>query len=94
MVKRKAEVSIDEWLGGGAPIPAENPTAAVLGEGNPTASIDPTVEAALPISAPEVATELAPAKPLTVPTSEVVTSVEDEGHWFWALLEEAGYERW
>ena len=94
MVKRKAEVSIDEWLGGRPSIPVDRPTATVAAEGNPTASSDPTVEVTFPISTPEVSTESVPAGPVIVPAAEKVVSVEDEDHWFWALSEEAGYERW
>ena len=89
MVKRKAEVSIDEWLGGRTSIPVDSPTAAVPVEGNPTTSNDPTVEVTFPITAPEASTESVPAEPVTRPTAEVVVSVEDARHWFWTLLEEA-----
>ena len=94
MVKRKAAVSIDEWLGGGTSIPLDSPTATVAAKGNPAASSDPTVEVTFSISTPEVSNESVPAGPVTVPAAEVVVSVEDEDHWFWALLEKVGYERW
>ena len=94
MVKCKAEVSIDEWLGGKTPIPVENPTVVVPAEGNPAASSDPTVGVTFPIPAPEASTESTPAEPVIGPAAEVEVSVEDARHWFWTLLEEAGYDRW
>ena len=94
MVKRKAEVSIDEWLGERTSIPVESPTAAVPAEGNPAAASDPTVDVTFHVLAPATPTKSAPVEPVTGPAAEVVVSVEDAHHWFWNLLEEAGYDRW
>ena len=94
MVKRKAEVSVDEWLRGGTPIPVDNSTVAVAVEVKPLASIYPTVEVASINPATEAATVTAPAEPVIAPVTEGAVSIEDEAHWFWALLEASGYEQW
>ena len=94
MVKRKAEVSLEEWLREGPSSPETGPTATVAAEGTPSASNNPTVEANRPIPTPEVPTEPVPAGPVTAPAAERGVSVEDKDHWFWVLLEESGYERW
>ena len=94
MVKRKAEISVDAWLGGGPSITVTSPTATVAAEGNPAASIDPTVAATFTSSTPEVLVGTVPTQPVSGPVAERVVSLEDEDHWFWALLEAAGYERW
>ena len=81
MVKRKAEVSIDEWLKGGTLIPVDNSTATVAAEVKPLASKDPKVEVVstnrprrqrlyIPV----------PAEPVIAPVTEGAVSVEDGGH--------------
>ena len=94
MVKRKAEVSIDEWLTGGTPIPVDSSTATVAAEVKLLAPRDPTVEVASTNPAREAATVPVSAEPVIAPVTKGAVSIEDEGHWFWALLEESGYERW
>ena len=94
MVKRKAEISVDAWLGGGPSITVTNPTVTVAAERNPAASIDPTVAVTSAISTPEIPVGTVPVEPVSGPAAERVVSTEDEDHWLWALLEAAGYERW
>lgn len=94
MVKRKAEVSLEEWLRGGPSNSEADPTATIAAEGTPSTSTNPTVEVNCPIPTPEVPAEPVPAGPVTVPAAESGVSVEDKDHWFWVLLKEAGYERW
>ena len=81
MVKRKAEVNIDEWLGGRTPVPVDCPTVTVVAEGDPAASSNPTVQVTLTSSTPGSSTTPVPAEPVVAPAAEVAASVEDEGHW-------------
>ena len=91
MVKRKANVSIDEWLEGGVSIPGTSPTTTVTAEEEPTPSNIPT----LPNTpATEVVTESVPVEPVAIPVVNVAIPGEEEANWFWALLEQSGYERW
>ena len=94
MVKRKAEVDINKWLEGRNPVPTDCSTVAIAAEGEPAASGNPTIQVTSPSSTPGSSPIPVPAEPVVVPIVEVMASTEDEGHWFWALLEECGYERW
>ena len=94
MVKRKAEVYIDEWLEGRTPVPAECSTVAIAAEEEPATPGNPTVQATFTSSTPASSTIPVPAEPVVAPVVEVTVSSEDKGHWFWAVLEECGYERW
>ena len=94
MVKRKADVSIDEWLGGGTSLPVANQAATIAAEEKPASSSDPTAEVTSNSLTAEVVTAPVPTGPVIAPVTDVAVSVEDEGHWFWALLEESGYKRW
>ena len=85
MVKRKAEVSVDEWLErGAASAEVRRDNAATTEEAeslglNPIAEEGPT----------EGKTELGTNTP-----ADVAQPRDDNSKWFWALLESAGYERW
>ena len=94
MVKRKAEVYIDEWLEGRTPVPAECSIVAIAAEEETTTPGNPTVQATSTSSTPGPSTIPIPAEPVVAPVVEVAMSSEDEGHWFWALLEKCGYDRW
>ena len=94
MVKRKAEVYIEEWLERRTPLPAEGSTVAIAAEAETTTPGNPTVQAISTSSTPGPSTKPVPVEPVVAPVVEGVMSSEDEGHWFWALLEECGYERW
>ena len=108
MVKRKVEISVDEWLSQRVPVvdaESDRTTATISGpaqEPSPTAHGVPgggRVEVSASVLA-EVATgvpvEVAASGAVEVaasPTSEVATVTESEAHaWFWSLLEQAGYE--
>ena len=97
MVKRKANVSIDEWLEGGVSPPGTSPAATVAAEeGSCTLNIPTVEEGPVPahIPAAEVIHGPVPAEPVTTPVVDVAAQEEGEDHWFWTLLEQAGYERW
>ena len=85
MVKRKAEVSIDEWLGERCTQPDNCPEITVVAEESPT-RVDTPVATAV--------TEPAPVEPVNQATADVASPVEEEAGWFWELLEAAVYERW
>ena len=69
MVKRKAGVSIDEWLSKRGTQPANCPELAAAMEGIPT-RIDPPVTTAV--------TELAHVEPVSQAAANVATPVEEE----------------
>ena len=85
MVKRKANISIDEWL--------ELDVAA-------SNTICPTLVAAKEkpeqsnCSAGKVITQKEAVEHVAAVTPEVVVQLDEEGSWLWALLEQSGYERW
>ena len=85
MVKKKAEVSIDEWLGERGTQPDNCPRITAAAEEGPT-RVDAPV--AIALTAP------APVEPVNQATIDVAAPVEEEVGWFWKLLEAAGYERW
>lgn len=97
MVKRKAEISLDEWLVQSARLgspPTKETTEAPTAQSHaqcPTPEKAPSdFETHQPIA----------AEPRVIPTTEgdekaQVTRAEGEAHeWFWKLLEQAGFERW
>ena len=85
MVKRKAEVSIDEWLGERGTQPDNCPEITVVAGGGPTRVNTPVATA---VTGP------APVEPVNQAAADVATPVEEEARWFWELLEAAGYEIW
>ena len=85
MVKRKAEVSIDEWLGERGAQPDNYPEITIAAEEGPT-RVDTPVATAV--------TEPAHVEPVNQATTDVAAPIEEEAGWFWELLEAAGYERW
>ena len=85
MVKRKAEVSIDEWLGKRGIQPDSHPGITVAAEEGPT-RVD------IPVAT--VLVEPATTEPVNQATADVAAPVGEETEWFWELLEAAGYERW
>ena len=97
MVKRKAGISLDEWLVQGVRLP--EPTTPITTEvskvqaGNQEASLVYLSIDSMP--AQSAAAELA-VGPGSVDTNQPrATVTEVEAHeWFWLHLEQAGYERW
>ena len=84
MVKRKAEIGIEEWLGERCVQPDSRPNTAAAAEEEPT-KVD--------IPAAPVLVEPATAEPVTQPQADVAVPGGKEAEWFWELLEAAGYER-
>ena len=92
MVKRKADISLDKWLARGVGSSDLNQPEGVEANGEPVAEPCPTVTP-VPL---EGKTE-----PVTETTANVAGTTAyvaelDEGSadWFWAILEQSGYERW
>ena len=100
-------MSIDEWLGEGVFPPRTSTTATVEVEGGsvtpnlPTAkeghvTTHITVAEVRPghVPAAEVIPGLVSTEHVATPSANVAAQGEGEDHWFWALLEQTGYERW
>ena len=97
MVKRKASVSIDEWLGEGVFPPRTSTTATVEVEGGSVTPNLPTAKeghVTTHITVAEVIPGLVSTEHVATPGANVAAQGEGEDHWFWALLEQTGYERW
>lgn len=84
MVKRKANISIDEWLEGGVSTPETSQATAAAAKEESAQTHGP---------AAEVAPEPAPAEPVIVAVADVAVQGEEESNWFWVLLEQSVYER-
>ena len=84
MGKRKASVSIDDWLGEGGARSEVRQDIAVVAEGE-SARVDPTVT--------KVVVKPRPAEPVIAVAADVAVPCEEDAGWFWELLELAGYER-
>ena len=85
MVKRKAEVSIDEWLRERGTQPDNCPEITAAAEGVPT-RVDTPVATAV--------TESSPVELVSQAAADVATPIEEEAGWFWELLKAVGYEVW
>ena len=84
MVKRKAAISLDEWLTSGVEIARPTPVSEVMNE-----------EAAFTVPAPtaEVRTEVKEG-PDSEANADVAANDHEVADWFRALLETLGYELW
>ena len=85
MVKRKAEISLDEWLEW-APVPSEVIDTSTNAAAN---SEVPKPNSTTATSLSEVKVEAAVNTPADVAPTE-----SDTHEWFWLLLKQSGYERW
>lgn len=85
MVKRKANVSLDEWL-------AKRYSHAETTQGVVAAVEEEPVYVTEPVA--EVIIEPTPVEPVATVTGEVAAQGEDNSSWFWELLALSGYERW
>ena len=85
MVKRKADISLDEWLERGTAIPGASHTNVAAATESPVKANCPTAEAV-----PHTVT----VEPVTTTCSGSTDQGEGAAEWFWALLELSGYERW
>ena len=104
-MKRKADISIDEWLAKGVGISELNPVTGVESQGASTTEPRLTVTdfplggKAEPVTAttvgiPGASTDVAETLTDVAGTSVPVTEgTEAAAEWFWRLLEQAGYER-
>ena len=82
MVKRKAEIELDEWL-------KLAPALARVEDAQP-ARVESEV-----MTAPAPTIEVNSTKEATDrPTAEGTNCHEDPSEWFWLLLEQSGHERW
>ena len=85
MVKRKAEISIEEWLGErGIQLDSQPGVTPAADEGPVSAEIP-----AAPVL-PEPAT----AEPVDPAQADVAAPGSREAEWFWEMLEAAGYKTW
>ena len=83
MVKRKADISIDEWLGERVDTSQSNAIQANTNQESSLPALPPTVV--------ESTTEVTSRTP-TVTTADVPTFEDPISEWFWLLLQQAGYE--
>ena len=82
MIKRKAEIELDEWL-------KLAPTLARV-EGAHPVGVESEV-----LTTPAPTTEVISTKKATDrPTAEGTNYNEDPSEWLWLLLEQSGHERW
>ena len=85
MGKRKATESLDEWLHEGElAAAARRVNVEVAPEGDNT-TVTPTAESVQP--------QVAKETPTAGPADAGVTD-DEASNWFWAILEQSGYERW
>ena len=85
MVKRKADISLDEWLERRATTPETNHTTAVAATEGPVSANGPPAE-----EVPQTVT----AEPVATAGVDPIDQEDGVVEWFWALLELSGYERW
>lgn len=85
MVKRKTTDNLDEWLHEGELAAAAMRVSVELGPEEENTTVIPTAEGVQPQVAKEAPT-----------VGPVDTGVTDDGasNWFWATLEQSGYEIW
>ena len=83
MVKRKADISLDEWLSKGT----------LYAEASRAGTVEPISQQ---ITEQARGTEVTPLKAeTTVPSTTMADLVEhDVAEWFWDLLAQSGYELW
>ena len=85
MVKRRADKSLEEWLG----------ESVVVSEHNQADVVTPKEKRAMPPSPIAEVVQSGVTTYSVVVTSVDVAATEDEAsRWFWELLEQYGYERW
>lgn len=86
MVKRKASISLDEWLERGE-VTSVRKGHSLVGarRGEETHPNCPTAEAL---------TKGVTGEQVPGTLVDGASHVDDESNWFWLILEQAGYERW
>ena len=85
MVKRKANVSLDDWLMSRVAAPKPQLIVKVATEEGIAVVEDSTT--------PEVQSA-ATVEPVTENNADVAASEHDASEWLWSLLESLGYELW
>ena len=97
MVKRKAEVSLDEWLVQEVRLPEpttpktyEVPVGQARNQG---ASLVDTASEAKPAQSAAAKMAVGPL-PVDINHAQAIGSEVEAHEWFWLLLKQAGYERW
>ena len=85
MVKRKASVSIEEWLKEGETASATRTLTSDIAPEPKLITVPPTAEAN-PVQVVEGSAAVGPA--------DVEVAVDEAASWFWGLLEQAGFELW
>lgn len=85
MARKKAEISLNEWLKRGVGSSEMNQAKAADTKGEQTATPCPTVT--------EGPTEVK-VEPVAVTSADVAGPKDGGVEWFWLLLEQSDYERW
>ena len=97
MVKRKAAISLDEWLIQSARLEATTTPETAKSPSDPSYKPAPVLGETSSESEPQLP---AAAEPVVSPPKGEgeqvhVTVTDEEAHeWFWRLLEQACFERW
>ena len=97
MVKRKAAISLDEWLIQSARLEATTTTDSAKNPADQSCNPAPALVETSPESEPHpsAAAELVVSPTTGEGEQAQATVAEGEAHeWFWRLLEQAGFERW
>ena len=83
MVKRKAEITLDEWLSKGT----------LYAEVSKVGTVEPINQQ---ITEPALGTEVTPLTAETAGPSEAMADLAEQSvaEWFWELLAQSGYELW
>ena len=83
MVKRKADVSLDEWLMSRVNAP------------EPQLVVEVAAKEGIPAVEDSTTTEVQSAATVVIEdNADVAASEHDTSDWFWSLLEHLGYELW
>lgn len=95
MVKRKANISVDEWLERGRAISkATQPAAAAAGHETDESSQRSAEVATATGTDEQVAPPTKEVEQIPATTTDLAEPVEGTADWFWALLAQTGYETW
>lgn len=97
MVKRKADISLDEWLVQGVRPAEANTSRSIANPEKQTNELTDQIGEVVtgPTAARSAAAELG-SEPLQLGGDRLQLAREkgDAHEWFWLLLEQCGYERW
>ena len=85
MVKKKAEIDVDEWLRWVPAFARMESTSVTPAENEVVPNPTPVAE----INSVKVEVGAATSRPLGTPNNQ-----EEDKEWFWVLLELSGHERW